>query len=478
MIEISPNIALHNGNGRDGDRRLPLPVNSSYSLDYLPITYSLGGKPRTVLQYKVLEGLQERLHNPEFRGEIFEIPHKDTPADQRPRMVMVFGNGELLSSTNSLELHRHSPKPAPLFFMVNTVPHLPSIVEHDMARSQIVEGAAHCGVVFAGQSYPERALWISTQGNFQVIEGTPDEIYKDVALRMQIHFGSPFVKKRRDGELMLLWKRIAQSQMHKDIAEAAHLLGEAGIIENEVDLHRYTPNKILARMLGKAFNANGIGESMRSEIDPDGYMGVTRSGGGKVKVDDNPKKGHIVPVWAITPDGYLIPTITRKPLMLKLFTYANGSVETHENGVIRLINSAARDGQVSNTEEALAWIQTRFTQDPFIPIQPKDLPPTSIVTIDHGHKYAKRARAKNVLIGEPDFQYFPKLDFACGSRPAAWALLSGLMKFDEFKRPEGLKGTIIFINLPGHGYVAVGENRQAVTEALINGVELGEPERV
>lgn len=450
-------------------------VEKPYPLAYLPLTYCIGGEPRTSPQSQVLESLQEHL------GKKVEIPQKETPPHLKPRVVIVFGNGKPRSETNSFEIHRSCPKPTPLFLLLNTVPQLPEALNRFEARKELVEGACHCGIVFEGQKNPQRALWISTQGNYQLIEGSLAELCQNAAQRIQIHFASPNVSTRYDGGFQLPWRTWARSPLHPNISRAAHELGDARIIDNEVDLTKYTPNRLKAMLLARAFNNNnklGIGESMRSELGPVGVIGVTRSGGKKVEVDPNPKKGHITPVWAITPDGYMIPDVTRKPKLSRLLfsDFANGSVETHENGLIRLINSLARAGIISDFEGALSYIQRRFNKEQFIPIQPSGLPISSAVSVDHAHWHVKRAYDHNIKVGEPDFRYFPKLDFSCGSRHAAWALISGLMQFEEFLRAEGLSETIIFINLPGHGYVAVGENRQKLTEAIIKGVELKEPE--
>lgn len=456
--------------------RLSPTTETSYSLEYLPLEYTIADKPHSLLQGAVLEKLGEEFANPSLKGRSLPLPHRNTPIDQRPNMIIVLGNGELHSRSSSLTLHRHLPKPASRFFFVNTVNKLPNDVNHDRARRELVAAACHNGVIFEGNAiHPEKALWISTQGNFQILRGTSQEIYQEIARRAQIHYGSVPANKRYNGGLRLPWKEWKQSKIHSNTAEAAHRLGDVGVIENEVDLEKYTADKRLARLEARAFNENGIGESMRSELDPRGYMGITRSGGGKVEVDENPKKGHIIPVWAITEDGYVVPDIAHKPLLTSL---RNGSVETHENGVIRLINSLALAGVIDNYQEGLRWIQQRFSQERFIPIQPKDLPLSSIVVIDHGHRHTTKVYDPNIKIGEPDFRYFPKIDFPCGSRQAAWALLSGLMQFEEFYRPEGLNKTIIMINLPGHGYVAFGKDRRALTEALINGTELQEPEWV
>lgn len=459
MLETLPNTGIGKGH---------------YPLEYLPINYSIAGNPRTSLQDKVIEGLEEQFRSPELKGKCLPVPDRKTPLDQRPNTIVVFGESKLLSRSDSLNIHGKLPKPAAHFLLINTVDKLPDIVTPDMGLSIILHGASHCAAIFEGDKNPKRALWVSTQGNLLVITGNPEEIYREIARRTQIHYGSPFLTNRHNGGRTLLWGVWAQHSIHADISDSAHQLGDAGIKENEVNLNQHTPDSRLARKVRDAFNSNGIGKSMQSQLGL-GVMGVTRSGGGKVEVDANPRAGHTVPVWAITKDGYIVPDIANKPLLL---SYRNGSVETHESGLFRLVHSAALAGEVNSFEEALPWVQKRLYKDGFIPIQPTDLPSSDMIYLDHDHKKADKARARYIRIGSPNRRHFQKTDYACGSMHAAWNALSGFMEFDEFYVEGGFRSKVFVVNLDGHGFVAAGEDRKTVTYALINDIDLTEPEQV
>ena len=486
MVETAERIeeSPYYGNGRvSGNGLHLLPGQSVYSLDYLPLTYALGNTPQTPLQDTAFEHLQEYIHGPELKGSIYELPRKGTPTSARPRIVIMFGNGELGCRTDSLGIHRAAGNPPPTFLFINSVPHLPSHIDLTAARTQIVEAGTHCGVILEGDRKIQRAIWISTQGNWYLLEGEQEEILQNIAWRSQEHFGSPKLSTRHDADkngFTLPWRVLANSPAFANTSEAAHILGDMGIIENEVDLTRFTADARRAKLLAKAFNKNGVGESMRSEYDPAGFLAITRSGGGKIEVDPDPKKGHLTPVSAITPDGYIIPHVSHMPKFskLRITNFANGSVETHENVLLAIARTLAIQGY--NIEQVLQFAQNRFSEgDKFIPIQLEDSPQLDRFAVDHAHWHTAE-HAGYIKIGHPDYRYFPKRDFACGTMHAAWAMISGFMDLDEFHDPEGLIKNVLGVELPGHGYVFMAEGpegRRRLTQAITADSKLVPPER-
>lgn len=483
MVEAADRVMgvpYYEGNGRATNSQglYLLPGGTIYSLDFAPITYALGSNPQTRLQDRMLERLQEYFRRPELRGDNCELPHKNTPPEERPRMVMVFGNGELGYRTNSYDIHRGAGNPPPAFMLINSVAHLPSHIDLTVARSQIVEAGAHCAVIGEGDEKLQRALWVSTQGNWKLIEGSEEEILQNIAWRSQEHFASPKVSTRHDEGKRghaLDWRILASSPAFTNISEAAHLLGERGIIENEVDLRRFTKDERWAKLIAKAFNRNGVGESMRSEFDPAGFLAVTKSGGGKVEVDRDPGKAHLTPVWAITPDGYIVPRITHLPKLstLRIRGFGNGSVETHENVLLAIARLLAIQGY--NFEQFFYYVQNAFSKGAkFVPIQPEGLPKLDRFDVDHAHWHTLE-HASYIKIARPNFKYFPMRDFACGTMHAAWAMISGFMELDEFHDPEALRKYVLGVELPGHGYVFMAADRQRLNQAIISDSKLVAP---
>lgn len=458
-----------------------------YNFDYLPVDYSVGQEPSNPLQREILRRLEEHITGDGLKGQRVPLPTREIPYNlqSKPNLVMMFGNGELNSPTNTLYLHRKVfPRPTPLFLLVNNVPKFPDF-NFITARQQNFLAACHNGVVFEGDqndTHIKRALWVSTQGNYYVIEsleGSEDEIYINVARRIQEHYGAAFVKTRYDmedtEEPIISWDQWRRLPAHRELAKAAQILGKYGIIEDEVYLGDLTDNEAYARAVRQAFNKNGLGESMRSMFDPQtGLMLVTRSGGGKVNLSSVPSNGHLVPIHQLTPDGYVVAKIEGCAII-----YDNGSVEGHENGMVYKASSDARNG-VKTFEQFVDITNAQFKLSPTgrINIVSKNSPSPAILVLDHSHSQTRRVNREKVRVASPDRRYFPEIDLPCGSRRGALALISAFYQVPEFVEGKELGDLVIVVELDGHGMVVAGGDREVVTNAILNEMELQPPKRV
>lgn len=469
-------------------------VNHAWRPNRFNFCVGANQEPRNNLQRAILSHLKDGLTNPSVGCILVDSPGQETKIASHAQLVIVFSEG--LEATispwdNYYLLHRPHEKQPPLglLFMVNTVEQLPDTVDFDFARQQIVRKSCHNGVIFEGDPDShsiKRALWISTQGNFKTVEapkdypGEPEEyIFENVLLHIMAHYGSEMVNRRYDAVLSdLTWKQYAASFVHQDIATAAQQLGEAGIIEDSINLKKYV-RKWHAMAILEAMHKAGLGESMRSAYDPNlGLMLVTRSGPGKVKVSPNPLDGHLVPVSQITRDGYVVTTPTDAPIK-----WVNSSVETHESGETLIVGAAAQAGEVGDFEGADDFLERQFENQDSVDVVPKGYP-FKVTQIDHFHWWPDPSSLNQERdeIVYPDTRYFPWVDWPCGSKQASRALLSAFFLSPTFSQPgpphSPLNGKFIFALLPGHGTVVIhdGPNRQELTNAIINEIRLVPPE--
>lgn len=439
-----------------------------------PIDFAVGRPPINDLQRAILSSLESRLTDENVLGRRVNIPTEDTSIHERPDMVVMFGNGEMNALIDPRELYIKLPEPRPLLLLVNTASKLPTVDFHT-ARKQLVAAACHNGVIFEGDQDSDsvrKALWVSTQGNFKVIEGTAEEIFDNVVLRILTHYGASFVTERQDDQISqpFTWQDWVSSPIHTQMAKAAELLGDAGIIEDKVNLDRYAGIQHAAFIL-KALNRSALGESMRSILDFElGVMAITRSGGGKVKLSPNPNDGHLVPVARLTRNGYVVI----RPKDGQVVTYPNGSVETFENGLVILASSLVQAGIVHTFPELVNWLDDAFSRSNTVDLIQNGQRP-KVLNIDHFHKHVVQANP-SIEVVRPDPRVTPIIDHPCGSFEAAMALLSALFQSKIFTTP----GTndmekVVIASLPGHGSVALGGDRQALTNTILS-LDLKPPE--
>ena len=438
----------------------------------IPVHFAVDINPSNPLQQELLAELSAALTHKSIGGEEMEVPNRQTLPEDRPNMIMMFGNGQLDAQINSIPTYLKLPTPKPPFLLVNTVVKLPPI-NFAVARTQLVAGACNNGAIFEGQQYnntSSAALWASMQGNHKELRMTHPEIVDDVIRRILAHYGTEYVTARRNGEAPSWFtrKKWERSPIHLEVAEAAWFLGNAGLIQNKVDLSRSFADATHVWAIQKALNKS-LGESMRAQYDPElRVMGVTVSGGGKVEVSADPRDGHLVPVMQITPDGYVVIN----PRGNESMQYGNGSVETLESGKIILYGALALGGVARSFKDAEKWLKDQFTLKGVVNIVPDDLEPM-ITVIDHSHWHIEEYDKDLVEVVHPDPRYYPPdLDFACGSLDSANATASALFTSDIFQNPgpidDPMQGKILVVELAGHGLIALGTDRRQVTEALTN----------
>ena len=447
-----------------------------------PIDFAVGIGHSTPLQEKVFQQLSTILTSDAIGGSQRPLPNRRTPVEKRPDMVMMFGDGKIDARIGSVGVYMRLSAPKPPFLLVNTVDHLPPVDFH-IARRQLVAGACNNGVVFEGRDSGNTvsgALWASMQGNYAEIRKPHQEILEDVIRRILAHYGTTYVTERHDGGVpeRLTWETWQLSPIHRETAEAAWALGEAGVIQNAVKLTEYYEDFDHVKSIEKALNKS-LGESMRAQFDEHlRVMGVTVSGGGKVEVSDDPRDGHLVPVMQITQDGYAVV----KPRGGIVKKYKNGSVETFEAGKI-ILNAALALGRIAtNFPEAERWLTEQFSTNGAADIVPEGLIPM-ITVVDHSHWHLEDYDPDHVEVVRPDPRYYPTdIDFACGSLDAANATASGLWLSEALQNPgppeDPLRGKVLVIELGGHGMIVVGDDREKVTRAILHDMKLKPPEWV
>ncbi len=442
-----------------------------------PINVWVGMQPRTPLQSAILEELKKRMVE---KGCIFvDNPRQATKLG--PVAHLAIGFGEALDQEFSpFEIYGKLPKPRASMFMMTVVDRIPDGDLFDLAREQMVKKASHFGAVFektADGTAFSRVLWGSMAGNYRILEGDPTRIFDSLALRILTHAGAEKVNfpDGTDEDPELTWEAWAASPVHGDIADAARRLGQAGIIDNEVYLHDYGSADHVNIVL-RFLEHGAMGEGMRSQLDPAlRVMGITTTGGDKVKVSPDPLQGQIIPIRKLTWSGYVQAAPVNCPVK-----YTAPSIETHENGLIYLAGALINAGQVTSYDGFLQYLRTHFASQRTIDILPAGMEP-KVTAIDHFHLQPKPGTIKDparVEIVAPDMERFPEIDFPCGVREGGLQLLSAVFQSETFTK-RGAFDKLVIVVLPGHGSVALFNGpRKELTDALVGGMEMEEVRRV
>ncbi|MBN1309850.1 MAG: hypothetical protein JXB30_00430 [Anaerolineae bacterium] len=442
-----------------------------------PFNIWISGKPYNDLQSYILEQLCLRL---ESAGCIIvEDPEQQTEIGLGAQLGIVCGK-DMDEEISPLTLLGQLPKPRGMMLVINTVEAIPQSPLFDLARGQLVKKAGHIGVLAEGEpdgSHVKRALWASMAGNNRMLNGSTQNIFDQLALRIQANVSAEKINTQ-SGEVKtpMSWDEWCALPIHQEIARSARRLGAAGIIEDEVPLVQYgtgTQVRSVLRFLRRA----ALGEGMRSQIIP-GWriMGVTTSGGNKINVSTNPHDGHIVPVSQLTWSGYVLALPHDCPIV-----YISPSVETHENGMIYLASALVNAGLVNSFGSFFDYLQEHFNRHERIDILPEGMQP-KVTVIDHFHRQPRQDSIKEperVEIVFPDTVCFPEIDFPCGAREAELHLLSAIFKSKAFQEPGLLGNKAIIAVLPGHGSVALYDGpRDELTDLLVEGMEMEEVVRI
>jgi hypothetical protein len=441
-----------------------------------PINIWLGMNPFHNLQLHVLRALQERL---EAKGCIFvRVPGEET--ELGPVADLGIGLGaNLREEINPSAIYGRLPKPRGTVLNITAVEKMPDMDLFDLARGQLMRKSGHLGITVEGglkSTEVRRALWASMAGNHSLLTGREEDIFDNLALRVQAHAGAEKVNIfAGDAETSISWEEWSQSPVHRDIAQAGRAMGAAELIEDKVALDQYGSDR-QARELLKFLERGALGEGMRSQFDPAlGVMAVTATGGGKINVSPDPMDGQIVPISQLTWNGYVRAIPRGCPT-----TFNDPSIETHENGLLYLAGALVNAGLVDSFDSFLGFLKSHFAQHDRIDILPSGTQP-KVLAVEHFHRQPIQDTIKDpakVEVVYPDQERFPRIDFPCGVRSAELQLVSALFEAEAFKERGPLDKVVIAV-LPGHGSAAVyGGPRQELTDILINGMEMEPPTRI
>ena len=441
-----------------------------------PVNVWVGMNPCNKLQWHVLRKMRERL---EAKGCIFvQVPGEETEHGSVAHLAIGFG-ASLREEVIPSVVYGRLPKPRGTVLMVTTVERIPEANLFDLARGQLLRKASQIGILVEGDlngTTVRRALWASMAGNYRLLEGHEEDIFDNLALRVQAHTGAEKVNRHEgDEEARVTWQEWRELPVHRDIAQAGRALGEANIIEDEVALDQYGSERQAGGVL-RFLERAALGEGMRSQLDPKlRIMGVTATGGGKVNVSPDPMDGHVIPIGQLTWKGYIRAIPQGCPI-----AFRDPSIETHENGMVYLAGALVNAGLVDRFDSFLRFLKNHFAQHDRIDVLPTGMQ-AKVVAIEHFHRQPRKGSIKDpakVELVYPDEERFPKVDFPCGVREAELQLLSALFQTQAFREPGSLDKVIIAI-LPGHGSVALyGGPREELTDILINGMEMEQPTRV
>ncbi|GAB4539915.1 MAG: hypothetical protein Kow0063_29160 [Anaerolineae bacterium] len=441
-----------------------------------PINVWVGMNPANQLQLHILGAIRQRL---QARGcQFVQVPGEKTGLGTLVHLGIGFG-ANLREEIRPSAIYGRLPKPRGTVLMITAVESIPQTNLFDLARGQLVKKAAHLGILAEGDPEGrkvERALWASMAGNHCLLEGDEEDIFDDLALRVQAHAGAEKINiYAGDNEAFLTWEAWTQSKVHNDIAQAGRALGEALIIEDKVVLDQYGTDR-QAREVLRFLERGALGEGMRSQLDPTlRVMAVTSTGGGKISVDPDPMAGQIIPIAQLTWNGYVRAMPQGCPV-----TFNDPSIETHENGLVYLAGALINAGLVDSFDDFLDFLRDHFAHNETIDILPPGME-AKVTAIEHFHRQPIQESIKHpdkVELVYPDQSRFPPIDFPCGVRPAELQLLSAVFNSQAF-RQRGPSGKVVIVILPGHGSVAIyGGPRQEMTDILINEMEMEPPMRV
>lgn len=441
--------------------------------------------PCNELQQYVLREITERLEDETVGCHFVSLPTTKQGVIN-PDLRLVVGFSESLQGELPPDvLFGRIPKPRNNV-MVLTITTLPNIPEgediFDLTRTNLAKKASHFGILVEGKPEKrkiERAIWSSMVGNFSVLEGDQNEILDNLSLRIQAYAGAEKVNNCEGDDVNgVLWREWTASGVHSDIPEAGLILGQAGIIEDKLDLVELASPK-QARAILSYLNQGNLSEGMRSQLDPDlRIMAITATGGRKVQVSGDPLSGEIVGIGKLTKDGVLIALLKDCPSNFRGFS--RPSVEAHQNGMIYLAGALVNAGHCHDLDSFWCAFQTHLSLSETVPILPKGLEHKA-TCIEHFHRQPKKGTVKNperVEIVYPDRNRFPEVEFPCGTREEEWQILSALFNSECFSKPGPLDKVIIVV-LSGHGSIAVsGGKREELLDVLVNGMEMEEPVRI
>jgi hypothetical protein len=442
-----------------------------------PINVWVSMPPYNDLQAYLLVELRQRL---EAAGCIFvDTPDQDTPLGSVAHLAIGFGK-DIDEECSPFTVYGKLPKPRGNVLMISLVDEIGSDDLFGMARRHITTKACHMGIIVEGNPKDksfQRALWGSMAGNNRLLEGDTREIIDNLALRVLAHAGAERVSLSAGNDINpeLSWEAWSASPVHKDIADAAQALGRANIIENEIPLPKYASGEQVRTIL-RFLDRAALGEGMRSQLDPALHvMGVTTTGGDKIKVSTNPVDGQVVPISKLTWNGYIMDIPQNCPIR-----YNPPSIETHENGLIYLAGALINAGLIENLDDFLEYLKQHFSENETIDILPPGMQPKA-TAIDHFHRQPQKDSIKNPALVEvvyPDVERFPEIDFPCGVREGGLQLLSGVFRSKAFTQQSPLEKLVITV-LPGHGSVAIYNGpRSELTNLLVNGMVMEEVTRV
>jgi hypothetical protein len=451
--------------------------NKEYIWQPQPLNVWIGMNPCNKLQLHVLHAIRERL---EAQKCIFvPVPGQATELGPVAHLGIGFGSN-LREEISPSAVFGRLPKPRGSVLMIIAVEHIPDKDLFGLARGQLVRKSGHVGMLIEGNlagTKVKRALWASMAGNHSLLTGSEENIFDNLALRLQAHAGAEKISKHvGDDDTMLTWDEWCRSPVHHDIAQAGRILGQAAIIEDKIELDQYSTGR-QAREVLRFLERGTLGEGMRSQLDPAlGVMGVTTSGGGKINVDPDPAAGHIVPVGSLTWNGYIRAIPRDCPA-----TYNGPSIETHENGLVYLAGALINAGLIDSFDSFLRYLKHHFAQHDRIAILPPGMQPKA-TAIEHVHRQPRPGSIKDparVELVRPDAERFPGIDFPCGVRPAELQLLSAVFQSKAFREPGGRLDKVVIALLPGHGCAAIyGGPREELTDILVSGMDMEEPVRV
>lgn len=434
-----------------------------------PVNIWVAAEPANTLEAHVLARLRERL---EANGCVFvSSPAQETALGSAAHLAIGFGRN-LEEEADPRRVYGRLPKPRGIVLMITATERIPDGDLFALARGQLLKKAGHIGMTVEGDlsgTAARRVLWAAMAGNHRLLQDDPEAMLDNLALRIQAHAAAEKVTRHDgDDEDRLSWEEWRTSPVHRDIAEAAHALGNAGLIEDRVSLEQFGSSKQATTVL-RFLERAALGEGMRSQLDPHlRVMGVTASGGGKINVSADPLAGHVVPISQLTWNGYVRASPRDCPVV-----YSAPSVETHENGVIYLAGALINAGLVDDLDSLVQYIKDHLARHGRIDVLPEGMPPKALA-IDHFHRHPQPngVDPNKVEIVSTDTAYFPEIDFPCGVREAELHLLSAVFKAHSF-RARGPLRTVVLAVLPGHGSCAIwGGERRELTAILTGGMRM------
>jgi hypothetical protein len=444
----------------------PRPINVWFSME-----------AATPLEARLFAELRTRLTS--YGCILVDDPRARTPLDSVAHLAIGLGRG-LDQEFSPHEIYGKLPKPRAAVFMLTVVDRLPDAGLFDLAREQLVRKSCHMGALVESNGASaefSRILWGSMAGNYRMLEGSAAEVLDSLVLRILTHSSAEKVSLSEGSRTdpAITWDAWSRAPLHADIAEAAHRLGAAGIIDDEVHLHNYGSQEHV-RLVLRFLERGALGEGMRSQLAPDlRVMGITTTGGGKVNMSADPMLGHVVPISQLTWNGYVQAIPVDCPIK-----YAAPSIETHENGLIYLAGALINAGRISTFDDFLGFLQDHFSSHRTIDILPPGMQP-SVTAIDHFHRQPRHGSIQNpgrVEIVYPDAERFPEIDFPCGVREGGLQLLSAVFQSKTFTSKRTFDKLVIVI-LPGHGSVALYNGpRRELTDMLVSGMQMEEVRRV